>query len=270
MAAGITLCGSLSRHAVSLGAAMHDAGYRALGLRWHYVPFEVTDLAGALAGMRALGIRGFGISMPFKIEILELLDELDPLAARIGAVNTVVNEAGRLIGHNTDWIGAVRALSEALSVEGACVLVLGAGGAARAVCHGLSDAGARVTISNRSSDRSEALAREIGAAHCAWEERAHLEDFDAVINATSCGMLDERASPLQETALRSSLVVMDIVYKPLTTELVRSARAQGAVAIDGGRMLLHQAARQFELYTGRTAPLAAMDAALRAEIGSQI
>src|SRR5688500_12404601 len=105
---------------------MHNAGYRALGLGFTYVPFETTDLRGALAGMRALGIRGFGVSMPFKLEIMPLLDAVDELAAEIGAVNTVVNDDGRLVGHNTDWYGAARALGEATKIEGTRVLVLGA------------------------------------------------------------------------------------------------------------------------------------------------
>lgn len=136
-----TLCGSLSRFPVALGMAMHNAGYRALGLDWTYVAFRLDEehggLEGALAGMRALGIRGVGVSMPYKLQIMPLLDDIEPLAARIGAVNTVVNEDGRLLGHNTDWSGAARALAEATPLEQARVLLLGAGGAARAVAFGL-------------------------------------------------------------------------------------------------------------------------------------
>src|SRR5262245_32187926 len=108
----LTLCGSLSLHPVSLGAVMHAAGYQALDLPFVYVPFRVTDLTGALAGMRALGIRGLGVSMPYKQAVMPLLDALSPLAERIGAVNTIVNDDGRLTGHNTDCLGAVRALEE--------------------------------------------------------------------------------------------------------------------------------------------------------------
>jgi shikimate dehydrogenase len=264
----LTLCGSLSLHPVSLGAAMHLAGYRALGLPFTYVPFAVTDLAGAIAGMRALGIRGFGISMPYKLAIIPLCDELDPVAERIGAVNTVVNDAGKLRGHNTDWIGAMRALEEVTPLEGKRVLLLGAGGAARAVAHGLRDRGARTTIANRDAAKGEALARETAAEFAKGDEAARAGDYDVLVNATSMGMLEvDATSPVPDAALREGLVVMDIVYKPLETALVRAARARGARVIHGGRMLLHQAARQFELYTGRDAPLAEMEQALLAQIG---
>lgn len=273
MTAPVVLCGSLSLHPVSLGRAMHEAGYRALGLPWVYVPFAVErDLEGALRGMRALGIRGLGISMPHKLAVARWLDALDPLAARIGAVNTVVNDGGHLVGHNTDAWGAVAALREVRDPRGSTVLVLGAGGAARAVVFGLVDAGATVTVTNRSADRAGELADAAGAAGVVpWSDlESAAPRHDVVVNATSVGMVapgEPTGSPLSPSALRPGGVVMDIVYKPVETELVQGARGAGATAIHGGRMLLHQAARQFALYTGRDAPLDAMDAALRASIG---
>ncbi|HHH30170.1 MAG TPA: shikimate dehydrogenase [Polyangiaceae bacterium] len=247
---------------------MHQAGYDALGLDWRYVPFETEDLGGALRGMRALGIRGFGISMPFKVQIMPLLDAIDPVAERIGAVNTVVNQDGRLVGHNTDWVGATRALEEVTPLAGRRVLLLGAGGAARAVAHGLRDSGAELVICNRSSERAASLAAEVDGTTRPWSERSSGE-HDVIVNATSLGMADvDPTSPLEVDALREGTVVMDIVYKPLQTQLVRAAAARGMRAIHGGRMLLHQAARQFELYTGREAPLEAMDRALIAAMGS--
>lgn len=265
--ARLTLCGSISLYPVSLGAAMHLAGYRALGLPFTYVPFRVTDLGGAITGMRALGIRGLGVSMPYKQEIMPLLDEIDPPAARIGAVNTVVQEDGRLRGYNTDGVGAVRALEEIGPVKGARALVLGAGGAGRAVAHGLADAGAAVVVANRSLDKAEALAAEVGGNARGADEAEHAASYDLVVNATSVGMGEIAAkSPVPEEAMRPGLVVMDIVYKPIETALVRAANRRGARVIHGGRMLLHQAARQFELYTGERAPLDVMDAALREQI----
>ncbi|WP_437886395.1 shikimate dehydrogenase family protein [Sorangium sp. So ce307] len=156
----------MSRHPVSTGAAMHLAGYRALGLDFTYIPFAVTDVEGATRGMRALGIRGLGVSMPYKQAVIPLLDEIDPVAARIGAVNTIVNDEGRLRGYNTDWIGAVRALEEVTQLGGARVLLLGAGGAARAVAFGLAERGAAITIANRDLEKARQLAAAVGGRRC--------------------------------------------------------------------------------------------------------
>jgi shikimate dehydrogenase len=247
---------------------MHEAGYRALGLAFTYVPFEVQDLAGAIAGMRALGIRGFGVSQPYKQAVMPLLDALEPVAARIGAVNTIVNTDGRLVGHNTDWIGAVHALEEARALGGARVLLVGAGGAARAIAFGLHERGASVTIANRDASRASALAVETGARAAAFDEVERAGDYDVVVNATVVGQADTSPeSPVPEASLRAGQVVMDIVYKPVHTRLYDAARARGATVLHGGRMLLHQAAAQFQLYTGRDAPLEAMSAQLAATIG---
>ncbi|MGK4006714.1 shikimate dehydrogenase [Sorangium sp. So ce1036] len=258
----------MSRHPVSTGAAMHLAGYRALGIEFTYIPFAVTDVEGATRGMRALGIRGLGVSMPYKQAVIPLLDELDPVAARIGAVNTIVNDDGCLKGHNTDWIGAVRALEEVRPLAGARALLLGAGGAARAVAFGLAERGASVTVANRDLEKARALAAAIGGTAVALGPEALSPDHDVLVNATSRGMAEvDPRSPIPEEALREDLLVMDIVYKPMRTELVEAARRRGATAVHGGRMLLHQAAEQFRLYTGREPPLDAMDAALRAQLG---
>jgi shikimate dehydrogenase len=251
---------------------MHEAGYAALGLPYTYVPFEVGDLAGALGGMRALGIRGFGVSHPFKQAVIPLLDALHPVAERIGAVNTIVNDGrGKLSGYNTDWVGAVRALEEVRPLAGARVLVAGAGGAARAVAFGLRERGARTTIANRDLAKAEAVAADAGARAAAFTETERAGDYEVVVNATTIGQAGEGegvVSPFPEQSLREGQVVMDIVYKPVRTPLLASAARRGAVAVHGGRMLLYQAAAQFELYTGRGAPLEAMDVALRAAIGA--
>ncbi len=246
---------------------MHQAAYDALGLPWLYVPFacESVGLKAALEGMRALSIRGFGVSMPFKIEILPLLDELAPLARTIGAVNTVVNDGGRLCGHNTDAEGAVQALEEEVgSLRDARVLVIGAGGAARAVAFGVHAAGAKLLLCNRTRDKAEALAAELkGAEVVAYEEALRKPPADIIVQATSAGMAGAASLPFDEAAFSERNVVMDIVYKPLHTELIQRAKAAGAKTIHGGRMLLFQAARQFELYTGKTAPLGVMDEVIR-------
>jgi shikimate dehydrogenase len=264
----VILCGSLSRVASPLGRSMHEAGYRALGLAFAYVPFEVGDLAGAITGMRALGIRGFGVSHPFKRDVVPLLDEIDAVAARIGAVNTIVNLGGRLVGHNTDWIGAVRALEESRPLAGARVLLVGAGGAARAIAFGLCERGALTTIANRDPAKARMLAAQTGAVAAPFEETTRAAGYDVVVNATTLGQADaDAASPVPAGAMRPGQVVMDIVYKPVNTRLVEAAARRGARVIHGGRMLLHQAAAQFELYTGCPAPLEVMDDAIRRTIG---
>ncbi|WP_437716564.1 shikimate dehydrogenase [Sorangium sp. So ce448] len=264
----LTLCGSMSRHPVTTGAAMHLAGYRALGLDFTYIPFAVTDVEGATRGMRALGIRGLGVSMPYKQAVIPWIDELDPVAERIGAVNTIVNNDGRLRGYNTDWIGAVRALEEVTQLGGARVLLLGAGGAARAVAFGLAERGASVTVANRDLEKARQLAAAVGGAAVPLDAAALSPDHGVLVNATSLGMAEvDPRSPVPEEVLREGLLVMDIVYKPMITELVAAARRRGATAVHGGRMLLHQAAEQFRLYTGREPPLDAMDEALRAQLG---
>jgi shikimate dehydrogenase len=265
----VTLCGSLSRLASPLGRTMHEAGYRATGLAFTYVPFEVRELSGAITGMRALGIRGFGVSHPFKQEVMPLLDALDPVAARIGAVNTIVNDDGHLVGHNTDWVGAVRALEEDRpSLSGARVLLLGAGGAARAIAFGLRERGADTTIANRDASRGARLAGETGARAVPFDEVSRARDYEVVINATTVGQKDVTLeSPVPEASLGAGQLVMDIVYKPVQTRLLAAAERRGARVVHGGRMLLHQAAAQFELYTRRPAPLEAMDHALREALG---
>jgi shikimate dehydrogenase len=270
------LCGSLSRHPVSLGAAMHRAGYRELGLDYVYVPFAVDDLKGAVRGMRALGIRGFGVSMPFKLAVMPLLDRLDPLAQTIGAVNTIVNDQGVLTGYNTDAWGAARALEEALPVAGSRIALVGAGGAARAAAHAFVAEGAELVIFNRTPERAEALAADLGRAFpdrgsriatAGLESLAALDGFGAVVNASSAGMAGYGDSPVSPGALRPGLIVMDIVYKPVQTALLLAAQRAGATTVHGGRMLIHQACRQFELYTGRRAPEQVMDAALQSGLG---
>jgi shikimate dehydrogenase len=251
---------------------MHRAAYEALGLDYAYVPFKVTALAGALAGMRALGIRGFGVSMPYKLEVIPLLDGLEALAERIGAVNTIVNDEGRLTGYNTDASGARRALEEACPLENTRVTVLGAGGAARAVAFALSEAGARVHLANRTVSRARGLAGAIGRSTGKTLTSSGLSDTapdaDVLVNASSGGMAGVSLAPPigpedLDRWLASPRIVMDIVYKPVETAFLAEAERRGKKTVHGGRMLLHQAAAQFEIYTGHEAPLEAMDRALR-------
>lgn len=244
---------------------MHQAGYDALGLPFLYVPFACHDLPAAISGMRALGIRGLGISMPFKTQILPLLDTIDAHAKRLGAVNTVVQTDGVLAGFNTDAEGAVAALEEHGPLRGKRVLLVGAGGAARAMAFAFRDRGARLVIVNRTDHRAQTLAEEVGGVARPFADPG--QDHDILVNGSSAGMTDvDPGSPLDPALLSSDKIVMDAVYKPIDTALLRDARARGATCIDGTRMLLHQAMGQLRLYTGREAPREAMEAALRAAL----
>ena len=238
----------------SLSPVMHNAAFRHLGVNAVYVAFPVTDLAQAVSGLRGLGIGGVSVTIPFKEEIIPLMDELDPQAARIGAVNTVVNRDGRLTGYNTDWLGAVTALTAKVSLKGRHVLILGAGGASRAIAYGIIQAGGRVSLTDVDQARAAALVKDLGGEAIPLNT---VGDCPATIlvNATPVGMTpDVDGIPINPDLLGRFEVVMDIVYQPLTTRLLREAQARGAATIDGLQMLIHQATAQFELWTGQGGP----------------
>jgi shikimate dehydrogenase len=242
----------------SLSPAMHNAAFRELGLNAIYVAFPVADLAQAVAGLRGLQIGGVSVTIPFKEEIIPLLDEIDPQAARIGAVNTVVNRDGRLVGYNTDWLGALRALEEKTDIANKRVLILGAGGASRAIAFGILEKGGHAAVTDLDRDKVLALSRQLWVEVVAPD---HLDQYpaDILINATPVGMEPKSGNiPIEPDLLARFQVVMDIVYKPLETRLLKEAGSRGCQVIDGMRMLIHQATEQFALWTGRPAPLEVM------------
>ncbi len=260
-----TLCGSIMGSPFTFNVRVHNAAYAALGIDCSFVCFGVEDVPGAITGMRALGIRGMNVSMPHKQAVMPLLDELDATARAIGAVNTINNDGGRLVGYNTDCIGAVRALQEATPLAGKRLALLGAGGAGRAIAYGAREAGAEVTVFNRTVDKAKALAQDFGLAFGGAIDDFDAQRFDIVVNATAAGFRAPDVNPIAGK-LASHLVVMDVAFIPVRSRLVRDAEAAGCRAIDGTRMLLHQFCGQVELYTGRPAPLDAMAIALAAEI----
>ena len=244
---------------------MHNAAFAECGIDAVYLAFDVPPgrLADAIAGARGLGIRQLAISIPHKEAVIEHLDEVDPYARRIGAVNTVTLRDGRLIGSNTDWVGAVRALEAVRSLAGARAVVLGAGGTARAVVFGLLERGASVTVLNRTPARAEVLAADLGAGGAGpLDALADLQP-DVIVNTTSVGLREQR-SPVPADALRRGSVVMDAVYDPEQTTLLQHATARGAITIAGKWMLIHQATEQFREWTGRDAPVDAMSRAFDA------
>ncbi|MEW6077256.1 MAG: shikimate dehydrogenase [Thermodesulfobacteriota bacterium] len=242
----------------SRSPVMHNAAFAAAGINDAYVAFRVKDIAGAVGGIRALGIGGASITIPHKVSAMAHLDEVDEEARRIGAVNTVVNRDGRLVGHNTDWQGAIRALLEKTVVRGRTVLVIGAGGAARAVAYGVAREGGRLLIADLTVAGAKPLARDFGGDALAVAEAGSCE-WDVLINTSPVGMApDSDVSPVPREWFRPGGVVMDIVYNPLKTRLLKEAAECGCETIDGLAMFVYQGAAQFEAWTGRPAPVEVM------------
>lgn len=252
----------------SLSPAIHNAAFAASGLDWIYAAFDVAParLPQALDGVRALGIAGANLTMPHKQAVLPLLDAVDDDAGRIGAVNTIVNRDGSLCGVNTDGAGFLRFLEAAgIDPAGRRALVLGAGGASRAIAWALGAAGARVVVAARDAAAATEVAALAGGAGraCAWDDRdAETPAAALVVNATPLGAGAEPA-PVDVAGLDGGACVVDLIYVPVATELVRAARARSLAAHNGLGLLLHQAALSFEAWTGLPAPEAAMAAAVR-------
>lgn len=230
--------------------AMHTAAYRSLALPARYDAFDVPpdDLTGAIEEFRRLELRQFAVSIPHKETIIEWIDEIDEIAAIIGAVNTVTRIEDRLVGTNTDWIGAVRALERETTLAGKRAVVLGAGGTARALTYGLRARGAEVHVLNRTVARAEALATDLDAESAGPLEKLAELAPDLVVNTTSVGLREDR-SPVPAAALPEGAVVMDAVYDPERTRLLADAAARGGKPIGGKWMLVYQAIEQLRLWT---------------------
>ncbi|WP_380681571.1 shikimate dehydrogenase [Salinigranum sp. GCM10025319] len=252
----------------SLSPPMHEAAYDALGIDARYVTFEpgVDDIERAVDGAAALGIAGLNVTIPFKQHVLDLV-EPDPLAARIGAVNTVDFSTDRPKGYNTDAAGVTRSFAHHdVPLDGRDAVVVGAGGAGRAVAFALADAGCAVHVANRTVETAEELAGSVeGATAGGLETLDRVGEADVLVNATSVGM-EEDASPVPTEHLHADLAVLDAVYTPIETRLLREASAAGATTIDGAWMLLFQGVEAFERWTDRDAPVEAMNEALRARL----
>jgi 3-dehydroquinate dehydratase/shikimate dehydrogenase len=239
----------------SRGPALFNDQFAANGRDAVYVPFlvetaeELSDFLRACASSSWLGVRGFSVTLPHKEAALAWAGaKAEPLAARIGAVNTIRFNHGEMDAFNTDYVGILNTLRDRCELNGRSVAVLGAGGVARAAVAGLSDGGAVITIYNRASDRAHALAEEFGCNFAPWESRADLV-ADVVVNCTSLGMapaVDE--TPLPASAFRTGMVVLDTVYTPAETRFVREAKAAGCIEVRGVEVFIQQAARQHELW----------------------
>lgn len=266
----------------SLSPAIHNAAFRAAGLSWLFVAWEVPDgLAGeALSAMKSLGMVGLSVTMPHKTAVAEAVDTLSPQAKKLQAVNCVARQGDQLVGHNTDGIGFLASLRDEADFEprGKTALVVGAGGAARAVVLALAEAGAAdIGILNRTPARAQAaadLAPEVTRLAAPREAGG----FDLVVNATPVGMAGSAGGsaggagstaddlPLPVDDLHSEQLLVDLIYEPLETPLLQAARARGVPAIGGLGMLVHQAAAAFEIWTQRPAPVEVMTDAVKSKM----
>ncbi len=260
------IIGNPVRH--SLSPVIHNRAFERMGWDGAYLAFEVDDLQAAINGIRGLGIRGVSVTLPFKTEIISHLDEIDPISQKIKAVNTIVNERGRLIGYNTDWSGALEALEEKIDLKGKKALVLGAGGSARAIAYGLIERGCQVIISSRSQEKAVELAKEMGCLH---RSQFCNSEVEVLINCTPVGMYpQDDQSPVPGEVLREGMTVMDMVYQPLRTKFLREAEERGCVTIDGLEMLAHQGAAQLEIWTGMRPDLHQIKEDLRQALDEEI
>ena len=272
IAGSTRLCGVIGdpiEHTMS--PAMHNAAFIQMGLDYVYVPFKVKkeELGQAINGMRGLNIRGLSVTIPHKVTVIPLLDKLDPLAEKIGAVNTITNDDGVLTGCNTDAGGFLQALLvRGIEPKGKRIVILGAGGASRAISFILAERGAHLAILNRRLERAEALAGRLSSFSPQEVETMELVEAslnevlpaaDILVNTTSVGMSpDVSGTPVPAELLKSGLVVFDIVYNPMGTRLLKEARAAGGETISGVDMFVWQGALAFERWTGEKAPVGLM------------
>ena len=262
------LCGSIAGSIGGLGIRMHNAAFQALGLPYTYVSFEPSDAKGAIQAMRALGIRGLGVTMPFKEKVVEHLDHLDDISKEIGAVNTIVNDDGILTGYNTDGYGAIATLLEATDLTGKRCAVLGAGGGGKTIAWALKAYTDQIVLYNRSAERGQAAADKFHIQYGGNLDEVGIWSYDVLINCTSVGFKSD-LSPLTATQLRPGAVLMDIVFSPAVTTLQKQALSQGMTVLPGTRMIMHQALKQFALYTGVEAPQSIYEQAILASIAGK-
>jgi shikimate dehydrogenase len=253
---------------------MHNAAFGALDMDYAYVAFDVdpSNLKSAIDGARALNIKGFNVTIPHKIEIMEFLDEIDEVAGLIGAVNTI--DFKEMKGYNTDGIGAVKAIEEVSSIRNRNVVVAGAGGASRAISFYIAKYGAdKLTILNRNVEKAQSLAGDVSDSglmgdvgyDSIFEISSYLEDADILIDTTPLGMHPNIGDEPVALAgdMHEDLVVFDAVYNPNETVLIKQAIKAGAKPVYGIKMLLYQGAESFRIWTGHDAPVEVMEDALK-------
>ena len=251
----------------SLSPVMHNRAFAFSGYNGIYLPFRIKTIAEAVSAMKTLDMRGASVTLPHKIGIMAHLDHVDALAEKIGAANTILNQDGVLTGYNSDAMGAVTALKERLSLKSKRVAIIGAGGAARAIGFGILENQGKVIVVNRTVKPGEQLAEDLGGDFFPLTEIEQL-GCDVLINTTPVGMFpDVDETPVPGTFFNKHMTVMDIIYTPLQTRLLKEATAAGCATIQGLPMFIHQGAFQFELWTGMQAPVEVMRGAVSEALG---
>jgi shikimate dehydrogenase len=252
----------------SLSPAMHNAAFLARNLNAVYLAFETKDTPGCVRAMKAFGMKGMSVTLPHKSAVIPMLDKMDALAEKIGAVNTIVNEEGLLAGYNTDAKAALHALERKVELPGKTCLIIGAGGAARAIGFILKEHDACIAISNRSHERGKDLASRLGCPFVPLNKAEEIQ-ADVLVQTTPVGMYpghDE--SIISENGLRKGMVVMDIIYNPAETRMLKVARDKGCLTVSGLDMFILQGAEQFRLWTGLEAPIEDMSVAVNKTLES--
>lgn len=241
----------------SISPQLHNLAYQhhKLDKDFIYLACRVkkTQLKQAIAGAKALGINGITCTIPHKVNVIKYLDKIDKTAKQIGAVNTILNKNGKLIGYNTDWYGIEAPLKKRITLKDKTAAVLGAGGAARAVCYALAKNKIKITVFNRTLEKAKQLASDFKAEYKSINEKHLLKSYDIVINATPVGMYPNiKDSLLTPKDIAKDQIIFDIVYTPYETQLLKNAKKAGAKIIYGFEMLLYQAILQFKIYTNQT------------------
>ncbi len=255
------LCGSVAGEASELGVKMHNAGYEAKDLGYTYIAVGAEDIQEILGSVQELDFRGLSVSMPFKEEIIPLLDNINDDVETIGACNTVVIEEGETTGYNTDWRGAINALKETAELDVEKAEIIGAGGVARAIAYGLKQHGIEVYISARSEDQRKELAEDLNLAGETNLDNQGDAGAELVVNATP--VAEQPDSPVNLEKHENGQWLLDVVFTDIQTDIIRDAEERGWKSTKGWRMLLHQALKQFELYTGEEPPTEEMGRVLR-------
>jgi shikimate dehydrogenase len=249
---------SIAERPGNFGSTIFNTVFKFLGLNSIYKPFFVSpsNLGKVVTSIRALGISGCGVSMPHKIKILRYLDKVDKVARKIGAINTVVNRKGKLIGYNTDYIGVERAIAEKYCVKNKKVLLIGSGGIARAIVVALIKLGAgKIFVASRDKKKSKMLAKMFRLNYCDFN---YIDSFhsDLLVNATPVGMVgNDKKMIIKKQSVGYYEAVMDVVVSSKKTDLIKTAEKIGKTIITGAQVSMYQAAAQFELYTGKKAPI---------------